>query len=246
MKPHMPIVSRRRQCALALTAAFAVSGCEGPVEPVELDARQVLATLFVETRGLGWSNSEHWATDAPLGTWFGVTTDSEGNVTELRLPGNWLNGRIPPELGMLESLQHLDFGMYYANVNWLTGPIPPELGNLRYLESLNLTSSGVTGPIPPELGNLRNLKTLRLALNDLTGPIPPEIGNLENLEDLSLYSNRLTGSIPPQNRQAPASRRPFSRVQRTGRPDTARVREPSEHRKSLAGGPSSPDRLDAA
>ena len=196
MNRTMRIVPRSLQCALALTAA--ASGCDDPVEPVEMDARQVLTTLYKETGGSRWSRSDKWATDAPLDTWFGVTTDSGGNVTGLRLPGNFLNGRIPPELGMLESLEHLDFGTYYANSNRLTGSIPPELGNLRNLEYLNLTASGVTGSLPPELGSLRNLKVLRLALNRLTGSLPPELGNLQNLEELILYSNRLTGSIPSE------------------------------------------------
>lgn len=200
MNRIMRIVPRSLRCALALMAVAAASGCDDPVEPVEIemDARQVLTILYKETGGSRWSRSDNWVTDAPLDTWFGVTTDSAGNVTGLGLPGNRLNGRIPPELGMLESLEHLDFGMYYADSNSLPGSIPPELGNLQNLEYLNLTLSGVKGSIPSELGNLRNLKVLRLALNRLTGSLPPELGNLQNLEELILYSNRLTGSIPSE------------------------------------------------
>jgi len=191
-------LEQAKRSALAFISVFAATGCDDPVEPVEMDARQVLTTLYEETGGSRWSRSDNWVTDAPLDTWFGVATDSIGNVTELRLPGNRLNGRIPPELGMLESLKFLDFGMYYANSNSLTGSIPPELGNLENLEYVNLTLSGVKGSIPPELGNLRNLKVLRLALNRLTGSLPPELGNLQNLEELILYSNGLTGSIPSE------------------------------------------------
>ncbi|MDE2764700.1 MAG: hypothetical protein OXQ94_15280 [Gemmatimonadota bacterium] len=198
MNRIMRIVPRSLHGLLALMAVAAASGCDDPVEPVEMDARQVLTTLYKETRGSRWTSSDNWVTDAPLDTWFGVTTDSGGNVTGLRLPGNFLNGPIPPELGMLESLEHLDFGTYYAYSNSLTGSIPPELGNLRNLEYLNLTLSGVTGSLPPELGSLRNLKVLRLALNRLTGSLPPELGNLQNLEELILYSNGLTGSIPSE------------------------------------------------
>lgn len=179
----MRVLSRRVQRGLALVAVAVASGCDGPAEPVELDGRQVLTTLFNETRGSRWSNSDNWATDAPLDTWFGVTTDSEGNVTELRL---------------LESLEHLNLGMYYAHSNVLTGSIPPELGNLRNLESLDLEFSGLTGSIPPELGKLRNLKRLWLNGNRLTGSIPPQFGNLQDLEELILSLNRLTGSIPPE------------------------------------------------
>jgi len=158
-------------------AVVAASGCDDPVEPVEMDARQVLTTLYKETGGSRWSRSDNWATGAPLDTWFGVTTDSGGNVTGLRLPGNFLNGRIPPELGMLESLEHLDFGTYYANSNRLTGSIPPEFGNLQNIESLSLAGARlVTGSIPPELGSLRNLDFLNLEDNaSMSGRLPREL-----------------------------------------------------------------------
>jgi len=224
MNRIMPIVPRSLRCALALMAVAAASGCDDPVEPVEIemDARQVLTILYKETGGSRWSRSDNWVTDAPLDTWFGVTTDSAGNVTGLGLPGNRLNGRIPPELGMLESLEHLDFGMYYADSNSLPGSIPPELGNLENLQVLNLRSNQLTGPIPPELGNLRDLEDLRLSGNaltgsipsafaslqnlgilnldslQLTGPIPSELGSLQHLRMLYLRSNQLTGPIPPE------------------------------------------------
>lgn len=152
------IALRRLQCALVFMSVFAASGCSGPVKPVEMNARQVLTTFYELTGGPRWHSNDNWGTDAPLDTWFGVTTDSEGNVTELRLANNYLSGRIRPELGMLESLEYLDFGSsqsHYRVLNGLIGPIPPELGNLRNLRFLGLRghvwSNGLTGPIPPEL-----------------------------------------------------------------------------------------------
>jgi hypothetical protein len=60
---------------------------------------------------------------------------------------NALEGSIPPELGQMESLQHLWVYMrknvqphpsFYSNLedNILTGSIPSELGNLSKLQSL--------------------------------------------------------------------------------------------------------------
>ena len=148
--------------------------------------------------GPGWRKRDNWATDTPLDTWYGVTTDSEGNVTRLDLAFNGLTGSIPPELGNLQNLGSLRLGL-----NNLTGPIPPELGNLENLEVLALNannrggSNGLTGSIPPELGNPQSLDTLRLELNRLTGPVPPELGNLRNLEDLRLNLNSgLSGRLP--------------------------------------------------
>lgn len=80
--------------------------------------------------------------------------------------------------------------------NNLTGPIPPEIGSLDSLEHLDLAHNPLNGPIPPELGSLARLKRLFLESSRLTGEIPPEIGNLEGLTYLELASNPLTGEIP--------------------------------------------------
>ena len=87
---------------------------------------------------------------------------------------------------------HLDGGTQ------LSGPIPPELGNLRRLTHLDISNSLVSGPIPPELGNLTNLVHLSLVQNPLSGSIPSELGNLVNLTTLAVgegYSE-LEGPLP--------------------------------------------------
>ena len=92
----------------------------------------------------------------PIGEWFGVTTDDNGRVTELRLGDNQLSGEIPPELGNPVYLaEMLDLGG-----NQLSGEIPPELGNLAKLQLLWLGSNQLSGEIPPELGNLGKLQLL--------------------------------------------------------------------------------------
>ena len=45
----------------------------------------------------------------------------------------------------------------------LNGPIPPELGKLTNLVHLDLCMNDLTGSIPPELGNLTNLQDLSLS-----------------------------------------------------------------------------------
>ncbi|MDE2721627.1 Ig-like domain-containing protein, partial [Candidatus Palauibacter polyketidifaciens] len=96
-------------------------------------AAEVLMALFDGTRGSSWVRSDHWGTDAPVGEWYGVTTDERGRVTRLDLGHNELTGTIPTELGHLTALRVLDL-----HHNALTGAIPPELGRLKSLEVLNL------------------------------------------------------------------------------------------------------------
>ena len=157
------------------------------------DDRAALVALYNATDGPDWTDNTNWLSDAPIGKWYGISTDIAGRVTGINLGGNDLSGLIPPELGNLSNLEDLTlFG------NQLSGPISPELGKLSNLERLYLGGNDLNGSIPPELGNLSNLEGLYLGDNQLTGPIPPELGNLSNLTLLYLADNQLTGPIPPE------------------------------------------------
>lgn len=179
--------------------------------------REALIALYHSTSGPNWTNSTNWLSDKPLSTWYGVTTNSRGEVTDLRLAGNQLTGSIPPEIGQLENLTTLliyenqltgsiptEIGqlrnLQHTNLaaNRLSGPISPEIGQLQKLEFLGLDGNQLTGSIPSEIGQLSNLKILYLAGNQLTGSIPSKIGQLQNLESMALDGNQLTGSIPPE------------------------------------------------
>ncbi len=170
---------------------------------VKYTDRAVLVALYNATDGENWVNNENWLTDAPLGEWFGVTTNREGRVVALEMAyydrdayqfiGNNVSGPIPPALGKLANLRLLNF-----TANDLSGAIPPEVGDLAKLTILRLYANNLSGPIPPELGNLGNLTWLFLGDNELTGSIPPELGGLANLTRLLLGGNQLSGLIPPE------------------------------------------------
>ena len=175
----------------SVISSFAAVDTDAELEPEESPDRDVLIALYNVTNGENWTNNTNWCTNAPLSEWYGVSTDSEGRVIDLRLYGNNLVGSIPAVLGNLSNLRSL-----YLSDNQLTGDIPAELGNLSQLEDLNLQINQLTGSIPAVLGNLSNLRSLYLSDNQLTGDIPAELGNLSQLEDLNLQINQLTGSIP--------------------------------------------------
>ncbi len=157
----------------------------------ELTDRDILIALYNATDGDNWTNNTKWLNDEPLGDWHGVTTDTEGRVTELRLSRNQLSGSIPPELGGLSKLEYLAL-----TGNQLSGSIPSDLGNLSNLTGLAIAGTLLSGPIPPELGSLLNLGRLYLGGNQLSGSIPPELGVLSNLMELDLARNQLTGPVP--------------------------------------------------
>ncbi len=155
--------------------------------------RDVLVALYDATGGPDWTERDNWLTEAELGEWHGVETDSSGRVTALRLRNNGLAGPIPPQLGHLSALRDL-----ILSNNNLWGPIPPELGNLPNLTNIVVLNTNLSGTIPPQLGNLAELTVLLLANSELTGPIPAELGNLVNLTRLGLDDNALEGPIPPE------------------------------------------------
>jgi len=190
-----------------------------PVTPIDADNpdRQVLVTLYNATGGTGWSQRRNWNTPSSIGTWYGVTTNSAGFVTELELDdnglsgslpaqlgnlaqlkrlvldGNEISGRIPPELGNLSNLTMLNL-----RGNNLEGSIPSELGALAMLDTLDLFNSGLSGSIPPALGNLVSVQRFTVGWNDLTGAIPAELGRLDNATYMNFSRNELTGTIPPE------------------------------------------------
>ena len=153
--------------------------------------RSALEALYDTTGGAGWTNSTNWKTSAPLGDWYGVTTNASGRVTELRLSDNGLTGSIPTALGSLVTLRWLDLSL-----NELSGPIPIALVSLVNLVFLELSGNELSGSVPAWLGNMSSLQALYLLGNELTGGVPDELGNL-NLWGLGLSWNDLSvGPIP--------------------------------------------------
>ncbi|KAJ3006819.1 UNVERIFIED_CONTAM: hypothetical protein HDU68_003863 [Siphonaria sp. JEL0065] len=114
------------------------------------------------------------------------------NLQQLRITR--LHGQIPPEIGLLFSLQNLNLD-YNSN---LAGEIPPEIGNLRNLVSLSLGSCGLSGKLPDEIGELVKLQRLYIPNNKLCGPIPAAIGKLKMLQHLYLGMNQFSGDIPKE------------------------------------------------
>ena len=161
--------------------------------PTPVSDKAALVALYQATDGPNWLNNTNWLSEAPIGTWHGVSTDASGRVTELSLPGNLLSGAIPAALGRLSNLQVL-----VLEANELSGVIPPELGNLANLKVLNFGFNQVNGEIPPELGRLAKLEDLMLYYNRLQGAIPPELGNLANLRVMHFLDNQLGGELPSE------------------------------------------------
>ena len=137
------------------SAASAVGPGVRPAPVAPAIDRSALEVLYDATGGPTWTERDKWKSSAPLGEWYGVTTDAAGRVTGLELQQNALSGAIPSTLG-----------------------------NLTHLEDLNLTGNALSGAIPSTLGNLTHLKHLSLTGNALSGPIPPALARWVKQKDL--------------------------------------------------------------
>ena len=202
-----------RNVAINDFSSLALSFCgETPTAATD---RAALVALYDTTGGTNWTDNTNWRGNSSIGEWYGVTTNDDGRVTELRLHQNNLSGQIPAALGNLSNLEVLlllDNGLtgpippalgslsnvriFYLYQNQLMGDLPSSLGNLSNLERFSVRDNLLSGEIPSWLGNLTKLDWLRLDGNDFTGPIPPALGRLSNLTRLILGGNRLTGSVP--------------------------------------------------
>ena len=157
-----------------------------------------LMDLYQSTNGANWTNNTGWSSADPnvvqsVQGWYGVSTNTNGNVTSLYLAYNNLSGSMPQEIGDLVNLTTL-----YLQGNQLSGAIPPSIGNLNNLIDIDFNSNQLSGNIPSQLGNLSSIQRIHFGNNSLTGSIPSSVGNLATLRQLFLQQNQLSGIIPSE------------------------------------------------
>ena len=166
-----------------------------PLAPEKTSAetdREALIALFNATNGEEWDRTNSWLGRGAVGSWHGVSTDEYGRVIGLNLER--LEGRLPPELGNLTSLQWLA-----VQQSRLEGGIPAGLDNLTSLEWLAMSGSQLDGEIPPELGSLPNLAFLGLSDNQLSGEIPQELENLPLLSEVAYQWGQTFPGMDPKD-----------------------------------------------
>lgn len=95
---------------------------------------------------------------------------------------------IPPEIGQLASLTHLNLGE-----NSITGAVPDEILSITTLTDLSLLKNSITS-VPARIAMMPNLVNLNLAANEIT--FVPLIIEGGPLRLFTLASNALRGGIP--------------------------------------------------
>ena len=153
-----------------------------------------------------WSNS---VSSSPL-EWEGVSCNDQG-LLQLNFSSCPRLDTLPPEIGKLQSLDHLNLNNlnkkpWYGRRNesdQLT-TLPPEIGNLKSLTVLDLNFLQKLKALPPEIGKLQRLTKLLLNYDASLKTLPSEIGNLANLNHLDLFMCWEITSLPPEIRNLKA------------------------------------------
>ena len=98
--------------------------------PASLASAQVFATekaaleaLYASAGGSDWERKDGWLSNAPVGTWYGIRTHSNGRVWKILLDDNGLVGTLPEELSSLGRLKVL----YLQQNPGLEGTLPASM-----------------------------------------------------------------------------------------------------------------------
>ncbi len=125
-----------------------------------------------------------WSRNIPVSEWCGLTFEN-GNLTQISLPDNGLEGEIPDIFSaeIFEDITYLNLSN-----NRIFGKLPASLRLLKKLAYLDLSQNLFEGEIPTWIGDFPDLVTLWLSYNFFT-KLPEEIGKLNKLRNLFLNSN---------------------------------------------------------
>jgi Leucine-rich repeat (LRR) protein len=177
-----------------------------PCHPDDLRALLAFAGNLTSAGALHWPSTT--SSSPSCCAWDGVSCDTGGRVSALRLPSRGLAGALPyPSLTALPFLRDLDLSR-----NALTGAVAAVLaalpGTLRAANlSSNLLHGGLLlGPAPPLLLLPRHLDALDASNNSISGPLAPDLcAGAPKLRVLDLSANRLTGALPSSTTPPPCA-----------------------------------------
>ncbi|MBX2927398.1 MAG: BspA family leucine-rich repeat surface protein [Saprospiraceae bacterium] len=148
-----------------------------------------LASLYNNTEGPGWTDNTNWLVPGrPLHTWYGVSVDAQGCVTQIRLDNNDLRGNLPNlNMSRLQLLSLAD--------NALEGAVPafntPELRrlNLRNNRLKNISGLSQLNAWNPVVGGVGYPDVIRLDGNAFTfEDLLPDLDLLDFWADRARYA----------------------------------------------------------
>jgi len=153
-------------------------------DPAGLDANRVddklhlrqrygLVTLYFQTNGQAWKTTTDWLTGNTECNWFGIACkflQQQSVVTKIDLHSNNLQGSLPPDVALLDSLE--DFWLFR---NGLTGSLPDSIGRWQNLKWFLVNDNRLEGTLPDSIGQWTALSRFVLFNNDFEGKLPDSI-----------------------------------------------------------------------
>lgn len=134
-----PYANLQQVCSLSQQSTCKV--CQG------VDC-QNLESVYFETSGASWVQSEGWLASSDPCDWHGISCHNE-EITRIVLSDNRLTGDLPQSLSSLPNLQVLNLSK-----NNLQGNVPQEYAGLSHLVTLDLSDNELTGILPLQVAAL--------------------------------------------------------------------------------------------
>ncbi|KAI4977767.1 hypothetical protein ZWY2020_014321 [Hordeum vulgare] len=133
-----------------------------------------------------------WSIANSTCSWFGVTCDAAGHVSELNLPNAGLHGT----LHAFYSAAFQNLIVLNLNNNNLVGLVPANISLFLTLAVLDLSYNNLVGAIPYQLNHLPMIVEIDLGNNHLSNPEYVNFLLMSSLKLLSLANNNLSGAFP--------------------------------------------------
>jgi hypothetical protein len=160
-----------------------------PAQALDADTVDILTTFYQTLNGDQWHRNDGWLEPGsdPC-QWYGIqcanNEQGEPEVTEIRLTGNNLNGRLDDSGILALSLRALDL-----SGNRIFGGLP----SLPDVVELKLANNRMWGSLPAAAGSAPGaFPSLDLSRNQFTGQVPASWSEL-GLYKLNLADNQLGG-----------------------------------------------------
>ena len=181
--------------------------------------RYALSVLYHATQGdKHWQIKTNWMSKKSECEWYGITCNLFGDIIEINLGFNELNGLIPREMALLQKLQEVDmhgndlqgvlpYAIMHAwkdlkilrlHMNGFFGSLHSEIAHMTSLQELHLFGNYFGGTLPKELGKLKKLQKIDVYANAFEGRIPSELGSLPKLKELDVHDNFFVGKVAPE------------------------------------------------
>lgn len=131
-----------------------------------------LRSMYKETNGAVWYDRTNWFGYRPVSEWYGISTDKDGNVTEINLPNNNLQWYFSLDLDRFYKLSKIDIsGNKISDIN--------VSGGANILEELVMNDLNIDRSSVPWGGNLSGIENLYANHSVLKNHSFSEIGKLD-------------------------------------------------------------------